>query len=238
MVTWGPAAREAAAATNSSTGKRDEERTQRADYQAGAADLVRDGTEGIHVRILPMHTLTLCASLRSGSFNRMFLHQAIEILGPLGEVESLELKDFPMPLYDGDIEASAGVPENGQRLRDRIAVADSLVIGSPEYNNSIPGGLKNAIDWVSRLPRQPFKGKPVMLMGASPGPFGAVRSQMAIRQVLAALAALVVPITVALPHADQAFDEKGALKDPKVRATVERACGDLLRLAAALKAST
>jgi NAD(P)H-dependent FMN reductase len=88
---------------------------------------------------------------------------------------------------------------------------------------------------VSRLPHQPFKGKPVMLMGASPGAYGAVRAQMTLRQVLAALAAITVPITVALPHADQAFEENGALKDPKVRANVERACGELLRLATALK---
>ena len=185
-----------------------------------------------------MHLLTLCGALRSGSFNRMFLRQAIEILAPRGEVEPLELKDFPMPIYDGDIETSTGVPDNGRRLRDRIAAADALVIASPEYNNSIPGGLKNAIDWVSRLPHQPFRGMPVLLMGASPGPYGAVRSQLALRQVLMALAAIVVPITVTLPHADQAFDETGALKDAKVRALVERACGELLRLATALKASS
>jgi NAD(P)H-dependent FMN reductase len=185
-----------------------------------------------------MHIVTLCGALRSGSFNRMFLRQAIDVLSPRAEVESLELKDFPLPIYDGDIETSTGVPEIGRRLRDRIAAADALVIASPEYNNSIPGGLKNAIDWVSRLPHQPFKGKPVLLLGVSPGPFGAVRGQLALRQVLAALAALVVPITMALPHADQAFDEQGALKDPKVRASVERACGELLRLATALKASS
>jgi chromate reductase len=182
-----------------------------------------------------MHIVTLCGALRSGSFNRLFLKQAIEILAPRAEIESLELKELPMPIYDGDIETGTGVPDNAKRLRDRIAAADGLVIGSPEYNNSVPGGLKNAIDWVSRLPHQPFKGKPVMLMGASPGAYGAVRGQMTLRQVLAALAAITVPITVALPHADQAFEENGALKDPKVRANVERACGELLRLATALK---
>ncbi|HEV8121110.1 MAG TPA: NAD(P)H-dependent oxidoreductase [Candidatus Polarisedimenticolia bacterium] len=182
-----------------------------------------------------MHIVTLCGALRSGSFNRLFLKQAIEILAPRAEIESLELKELPMPIYDGDIETGTGVPDNAKRLRDRIAAADGLVIGSPEYNNSVPGGLKNAIDWVSRLPHQPFKGKPVMLMGASPGAYGAVRAQMTLRQVLAALAAITVPITVALPHADQAFEENGALKDPKVRANVERACGELLRLATALK---
>jgi NAD(P)H-dependent FMN reductase len=185
-----------------------------------------------------MHIVTLCGALRSGSFNRLFLKQAIAILAPRAEIESLELKDLPMPIYDGDIETGTGVPDNAKRLRDRIAASDGMVIGSPEYNNSIPGGLKNAIDWVSRLPHQPFKGKPVMLMGASPGAYGAVRGQMTLRQVLAALAAITVPITVALPHADQAFDENGALKDPKVRASVERACGELLRLATAMKGSS
>jgi len=178
--------------------------------------------------------VTFCGSIRSGSLNRKLLAQAIEVLGPQAELDHAELRDVPLPIYDGDIEAATGVPEPARRLADRIAAADGLVLASPEYNNSIPGALKNAIDWMSRLrPHQPFKGKPVLLIGASPGPYGAVRSQMALRQVMTALFAIPVPNQVAVPHADQAFEPDGRLKDPKTRAALEKACAELLRLAAA-----
>jgi len=177
--------------------------------------------------------VTFCGSIRSGSLNRMLLAQAIEVLRPRSELDNAELRDVPLPIYDGDIEASTGVPEPARRLADRIAAADGLVIASPEYNNSIPGGLKNCIDWMSRIKGQPFKGKPVLLLGASPGPYGAVRSQVAWRQVMTALFAIVVPNQVLVPHADQAFEADGRLKDPKTRAALEKACAELLRFAAA-----
>jgi NAD(P)H-dependent FMN reductase len=178
--------------------------------------------------------VTFCGSIRSGSLNRKLLAQAIEVLRPQAELDHAELRDVPLPIYDGDLEAATGVPEAARRLAERIAAADGLVLASPEYNNSIPGALKNAIDWMSRLkPHQPFKGKPVLLIGASPGPYGAVRSQMALRQVMTALFAIPVPNQVAVPHADQAFEADGRLKDAKTRAALERACAELLRLAAA-----
>jgi chromate reductase, NAD(P)H dehydrogenase (quinone) len=178
--------------------------------------------------------VTFCGSIRSGSLNRKLLAQAIEVLRPQAELDNADLRDVPLPIYDGDIEAATGVPEPARRLAERIAAADGLVLASPEYNNSIPGALKNAIDWMSRLkPHQPFKGKPVLLLGASPGPYGAIRSQMALRQVMTALFAIPVPNQVAVPHADQAFEPDGALKDPKTRAALEKACAELLRFVAA-----
>src|SRR5262245_29109175 len=157
----------------------------------------------------------------------MFLAQAIAILRPQAELDHAELKDVPLPIYDGDIEAGPGVPEPAKRLAARIAAADGMVLASPEYNNSIPGGLKNAVDWMSRLRPQPFKGKPILLLGASPGPYGAIRSQMVWRQVMTSLFAIPIPNQVALPHADQAFEPDGSLKDPKVRASLEKACAEL-----------
>ncbi|HZN02262.1 MAG TPA: NAD(P)H-dependent oxidoreductase [Candidatus Polarisedimenticolia bacterium] len=180
--------------------------------------------------------VTFCGSIRSGSLNRKLLAQAIEVLRPSAEIDAAELRDVPLPIYDGDLETSSGVPDPAKRLAGRIAAADGLVIASPEYNNMIPGGLKNAIDWMSRLKPQPFKGKPVLLLGASPGAYGAVRSQLALRQVITSLFAILVPNGVTLPHADQAFEEDGRLKDPKVRAQIERACAELLRFIAAFPA--
>jgi len=178
--------------------------------------------------------VTFCGSIRSGSLNRKLLAQAIEVLRPQAELDHAELRDVPLPIYDGDIETATGVPEPARLLADRIAAADGLVLASPEYNNSIPGALKNAIDWMSRLrPHQPFRGKPILLIGASPGPFGAIRSQMALRQVMTSLLAILVPNQVAVPHADQAFEPDGRLKDPKTRGALEKACAELLRLAAA-----
>jgi chromate reductase len=180
--------------------------------------------------------VTLCASLRSGSFNRLLLAQAIDVLRPQADLDTVELKEVPLPIYDGDIEASTGVPEPARALAAKIAAADGVVIASPEYNHSIPGGLKNCIDWLSRLkPHQPFRGKPVLLLGASPGPFGGIRSQMTLRQTLGALFAIVVPPGVTLPHADRAFDPDGRLKDPKIRASIEKACAELLRFIAAFQ---
>jgi len=180
--------------------------------------------------------VTFCGSIRGGSLNRKLLAQAIEVLRPSAEIDAAELRDVPLPIYDGDLETSSGVPDPAQRLADRIAAADGLVIACPEYNNSIPGSVKNAIDWMSRLKPQPFKGKPVLLLGASPGAYGAIRSQVALRQVMTSLLAVLVPSQVALPHADQAFEADGRLKDPKVRASIERACSELQRLIAAFAA--
>ncbi len=182
-----------------------------------------------------MKILAFAGSLRSGSYNRKLLKVAVEILDGQAEIDLLDLRDVPMPIYDGDIEQSQGLPEGAKLFKQRIAAADALLMATPEYNNSVPGGLKNAIDWASRPPGNPFRGKVVLLIGASPGKFGAARSVLAVRQILNALLAIVIPQTVLLPRADQAFDESGNLKEALVLASLEKACAELLRVAAALK---
>ncbi len=182
-----------------------------------------------------MRILALSGALRAGSFNRRLLANAVAYLEPRAEVDRVEPGDLAMPIFDGDAEIRDGLPDAALRLRQRIAAADALVIATPEYNHSIPGGLKNAIDWVSRGKDQPFRGRPVLVLSASPGAYGGVRAQATLRQVLASVGSVVLPASVSVPHADKAFDGAGLLIDPRQRAQVEKACAELLRFAAALR---
>ncbi|HYC52803.1 MAG TPA: NADPH-dependent FMN reductase [Gemmatimonadaceae bacterium] len=122
----------------------------------------------------------LCGSLRRESFNRMLLHAAADVAPPGTSIVEESIREIP--LYDGDVEDAQGVPAAVQRLKDRIADADGLLIVTPEYNNSMPGVLKNAIDWLSRPAddiERVFGGRPVAIMGATPGRGGTVLSQAA-----------------------------------------------------------
>ena len=182
-----------------------------------------------------MRILAIPGSLRSGSFNRNLLENARRALHGKAEVEFYDLRRPDLPIYDGDLEKKDGLPVGARQLKESLAAADALMIGTPEYNNSIPGGLKNAIDWASRPPANPFKGKVTLIMGATVGQYGALRGILAVRQILTALMAVVVPSTVMISNADQAFDDAGLLKDPRSRTHVERACAELVRFATALR---
>jgi chromate reductase len=127
-----------------------------------------------------LRVLGISGSFRQASFNTALLHTAID-LAPSGmEIEILEYRD--LPFYDEDVRAK-GYPEVVQRFRERIAESDGLLIATPEYNYSVPGPLKNAIDWASRPPHQPFGGKPLGIMGASSGLGGTARAQAHLRQI-------------------------------------------------------
>ncbi|MCP3139245.1 NADPH-dependent FMN reductase [Pyxidicoccus xibeiensis] len=157
--------------------------------------------------------LAVCGSLRTGSFNRKLLDLAVAHARALGaDVDVVDLKEPGLPVYDGDVEAQ-GLPAPVQALRERLGKAQGLLIASPEYNSSIPGGLKNAIDWVSRPPSGLFKDKWTAMMGTTPGPFGTARMQPHLRQVLSAVGALVLPTQVHLARAAEAFTPEGKLKD-------------------------
>lgn len=135
--------------------------------------------------------VTICGSLRKGSVNRMVM-KALPELAP----EGMQIKEAPpfseFPLYNADIQDSAGFPAPVQVLAEAIRAADGVIFNSPEYNFGIPGPLKNAIDWVSRLPNQPFAGKPVALQSASPGPVGGARMQYDLRRSMVFLDALTL----------------------------------------------
>lgn len=127
-----------------------------------------------------LRVLGISGSLRKGSFNTALLCAAID-LAPTGmTIETADIGDIP--IYNEDLR-TAGVPESVQKFRDAIAKADAILIVTPEYNYSIPGPLKNAIDWASRPPNQPFSGKPLAIMGASGGQSGTMRAQYHLRQV-------------------------------------------------------
>ncbi|MBV8564499.1 MAG: NAD(P)H-dependent oxidoreductase [Methylobacteriaceae bacterium] len=160
----------------------------------------------------------LSGSLRQGSFNSALLRAAAGVLPEDTELAIATIHGIP--LYDGDMEAE-GIPEPVEALKEAIIAADGLLLATPEYNNSIPGVLKNAIDWLSRPSadiKRVFAGKPVALMGASPGPFGTVLSQNA---WLAVFRTLGVEFwsegRLVIPRAQGEFDEDGNLSNEALR---------------------
>lgn len=168
-----------------------------------------------------LRVLGLCGSLRAGSFNRMALLAAGELMP---EGMTLEPGSFAgIPIYSADDQTSSGFPEPVLALGRDIARCDGVLIASPEYNFSIPGGLKNAIDWVSRLPDQPFKNKPVAILGASTGPMGTGRMQYDMRRVMHFVEAQVLlKPEIFIGQAAGKFDAAGQLTD----ATTRKLLGD------------
>jgi chromate reductase, NAD(P)H dehydrogenase (quinone) len=164
--------------------------------------------------------LGISGSLRKASFNTATLRAARELAPDGMRIHMKTLEDIPV--YNEDLRAQ-GYPEPVQSLRDEIAGADALLIVTPEYNYSIPGVLKNAIDWASRPPDQPFDGKPIAIMGASPGRFGSARAQYHLRQCFVALNALVLNRPeVMVAGASALFDESGRLTDEATRAHIAK----------------
>ena len=165
----------------------------------------------------------LCGSLRSKSFNAMLLDAAIEV-APAGTlIERVSIKD--VPLYDGDVEAASGIPAAVSLMKEKIAGGDGLILVTPEYNNSIPGVFKNAVDWASRPPAdigKVFAGRPVAIMGATPGPGGTGLAQAAWLPVLRTLQTLPwFGARMMVSGAGKVFDENGKLTDAKVRGQLE-----------------
>jgi chromate reductase len=163
-----------------------------------------------------MKILAITGSLRRESHNRRLLLAAAELLPPGVDFELLEgLKAVPPYDEDDDVEPA---PPAVARLRAAIAGADALLFATPEYNSSIPGQLKNALDWASRpIASNVLRNKPVAVVGASTGAFGAVWSQAELRKILAATGARVLDVELALGHAAEHFDEQGRLADESVR---------------------
>jgi chromate reductase len=178
--------------------------------------------------------------MRSGSLNKKLLRVAAAMAEKQGaQVTTLELRELALPLYDGDLE-SAGFPQGARRLNQLMVEHDAFLIASPEYNSSISGVLKNAIDWASRpQPGEPglaaFKDKVAGLVSASPGALGGLRGLVPLRSILESLGTIVVPNQAAISRAHEAFHENGDLKNPQQQGLVASVVDQLLRITARLK---
>jgi NAD(P)H-dependent FMN reductase len=170
--------------------------------------------------------LAFAGSTRRESFNKKLVRVAAAGAREAGaEVTFLDLAEIPLPLFDQDLEAAEGLPDNARRLKALMAGHDGFLISSPEYNSSITGVLKNAIDWASRReegekPLVAFAGKAVALMSASPGGLGGLRGLVHARSILGNLGMLVLPQQKAVGSAFKAFNEDGTMADPKIQADV------------------
>jgi NAD(P)H-dependent FMN reductase len=166
-----------------------------------------------------MRIIGIAGSLRSGSFNSALLRAAVEECpaGSTLEIESIR----GIPLYDGDVEAAQGIPARAAELKDRVASADGLLLVTPEYNNSIPGVFKNAIDWLTRPPAdigRVFKNRPVGLIGASPGAYGTIQAQGAWLPVFRTLGMRPwFGQLMYVGNAAKVFDASGKLVDEAIR---------------------
>lgn len=159
--------------------------------------------------------LGFAGSLRQGSFNKAALRAAVELAPEGMTIETFDIA--PIPLYNEDVKQQ-GFPPPAQEFREKIRAADGLLIVTPEYNYSIPGVLKNAIDWASRPPDQPFEDKPIAIMGASPGRLGTARAQYHLRQCFVFLNALILNRPeVMIGGAPQMFDDELRLTDQPTR---------------------
>lgn len=185
--------------------------------------------------------LAFAGSIRRDSWNRKLIRVAVDATRAAGgDVTLLDLADYPLPLYDGDLEASEGLPDNALRLKALFKDHDAFLIASPEYNSSIPPLLKNAIDWVSREWQgesglAPYQDKVAALLAASPGQFGGMRMLPHLRQVLNTLGVLVLPGQFSLAHADKGFDDADGTPMLKSPARLHALVLELVKVTAALK---
>lgn len=176
-----------------------------------------------------IHFVGISGSLRKGSYNTMLLNSVPGLLPDGVDLEVVEIGN--LPLYNADLEIDSP-PEEVAALRNSLARADAFIIVSPEYNYSVPGPLKNAIDWASRATESPFSGKPVALMGATQGMWGTVRMQIAFRPIFQFLD--LTPVNkpeVLVAQAAKKFDQEGRLIDERTISIVRRQLQELKRLA-------
>lgn len=165
--------------------------------------------------------LAFAGSLRKDSFNKKLVRIAARAAEAAGaQVTLIDLRDYPLPVYDGDLEAEQGLPENVRTIKRLMIEHDGFLISAPEYNSSITAVLKNTIDWASRpepgeVSLVAYRGKGAALMSASPGALGGLRGLVTVRSILGNIGLYVMPDQVAVPKANEAFAADGTLKDAK-----------------------
>lgn len=178
--------------------------------------------------------LVFSGSARTGSLNKKLAAVAARTIDAAGASATLiDLRDFPLPVYDGDLEAAHGLPENAKVLKRMFVEHRGLLISSPENNASVSACLKNTLDWISRADDEmsgsvPYQGKIAALLAASPGALGGIRGLPHLRQILDTLGVLVLPGAVAVGKADAAFTPEGMLIDARHQTSVEKLCERLV----------
>ena len=171
--------------------------------------------------------LAFAGSTRAASYNKLLVKVAAAGARAAGaEVTYVDLHDLPLPLFDEDLEAKEGIPENARKLKELMVAHDGFLIASPEYNSSVTAVLKNAIDWVSRpAPGEPglvaFTDKVAVIMSTSPGGLGGLRGLVHLRSILGNINVFVLPDQKAIPQAFGVFNADGTMKDPKQQESVE-----------------
>lgn len=181
------------------------------------------------------NVLALAGSTREDSFNKKLVNEAAEIARGMGaKVTVIDLKDYPMAFYDGDLENESGMPENAKKLRALLIQSDAVIVASPEYNASFSAVLKNAIDWTTRgedggPSRDAYKGKKFALMSASPGGGGGARSLAQLRPVIQDAGGEVIASQTAVSRAHTRFDENGRLADADAKAQLKKEISELLK---------
>lgn len=182
-----------------------------------------------------LNVLVFAASLRAGSLNRTLAAMAARVAQQTGaNVEHAAMRDFDVPWYDGDVESANGIPKGAEEFRRRLTACDAFIIASPEYNASMPGVIKNLIDWASRFRPQPFDGKHGLLMSASPSMVGGNRGLWSLRMPLEHLGARIYPDMFSLAQAHKALVE-GDIADSALKSRFEKTVQAFLSLAEAAK---
>jgi len=186
--------------------------------------------------------LVLAGSARSGSLNKQLARAAADALQAAGAAANfIDLADYPLPLYDGDLEAREGLPANARKLKDLFVAHQGLFIASPENNASVSALLKNTLDWISRQDGKesglvPYQGKVAAIAGASTGALGGLRGLTHLRAILQTLGVLVLSEQFALGRAHEAFNDDGSLKDARPQATLAALAQRLVEVSARLNA--
>jgi chromate reductase, NAD(P)H dehydrogenase (quinone) len=169
-----------------------------------------------------MKILGFAASLRKNSINHRLLERACAIAEEAGAtLDIARFHEFDMPLYSGDLQDQSGFPAGAEDMAARINAADAMLIASPEFNFSLPGVLKNAIDWLSRMDPMPLRGQRALLLSASPSMIGGNRGLWQLRIPLEGLGCLLYPEQFSLARANEAYDAAGGLKDPALAARLD-----------------
>ena len=185
--------------------------------------------------------LAFAGSLRKDSYNKKLVAVAAAGARNAGaEVTLIDLADYPLPVFNEDLETAEGVPQSASRLKNEMKSHDGFLIGCPEYNSSITAALKNAIDWASRpAPDEEslecFVGKVVALMSTSPGALGGLRGLVHVRAILSNIQVLVLPDQKAIPNATKAFNSDGSLSDTKQQEAVMNLGAKLAQTVAKLR---